>query len=130
MPYTQFVEVGRIAVICLGELVDKLAVIVDIVDDNRVVVDVIGSDAPRQTIAIKRFKLTDFVVKITRGADVKAVQTAVQADSIVQKFQETKWGQRIARKHACANLNDFARFKREKLIAKREELVQQQLAKH
>ena len=43
MVYSQFVQVGRLALIVFGESADKLAVIVDIVDDKRVMVDIIGS---------------------------------------------------------------------------------------
>jgi len=130
MPYTQFVEVGRIVVICLGQQIDKLAVIVDIVDDKRVVVDFVDCEEPRQTIPIKRFKLTDFTVKIVRAAATQAVKEAVKAEGISKKFFETKWGQRILRNHAQSNLTDFSRFKHERLVLKREEIVAKELAKH
>ena len=128
MPYTQFVEVGRLAVINFGELVDKLCVIVDIVDDKRVLIDVLESEAPRQTIPIQRLKLTDFVAQIERAAAPEAVAAA--AKELVQKFNETKWGKKLAADHAKAQLNDFQRFKYDQLKAKRDSLVAQELAKH
>ena len=128
MPYTQFVEVGRLAVINFGELVDKLCVIVDIVDDKRVLIDVLESEAPRQTIPIQRLKLTDFVAQIERAAAPEAVAAA--AKELVHKFNETKWGKKLAADHAKAQLNDFQRFKYDQLKAKRDSLVAQELAKH
>ena len=128
MPYTQFVEVGRLAVINFGNLVDKLCVIVDIVDDKRVLVDVLDTKEPRQTIPIQRLKLTDFVAKIERAAAPEAVAKA--AAEFVEKFNETKWGKKIAADHAKAQLNDFQRFKYEQLKAKRDSLVAQELGKH
>ena len=128
MPYTQFVQVGRLAVINFGELVDKLCVIVDIVDDKRVLIDVLDSDAPRQTIPIKRLKLTDFVAEIEREAAPEAVANA--AKDLVAKFNETKWGKKLIADHNKAQLNDFQRFKYEQLKAKRDSLVAQELGKH
>ena len=128
MPYTQFVEVGRLAVINYGELVDKLCVIVDVVDDKRVLIDILDSDAPRQTIPVLRLKLTDFVAQIERAAAPEAVANA--AKDLVAKFNETKWGKKLAADHAKAQLNDFQRFKYDQLKAKRDSLVAQELAKH
>ena len=128
MPYTQFVEVGRLAVINFGNFVDKLCVIVDIVDDKRVLVDILETEAPRQTIPIQRLKLTDFVAQIERAAAPEAVAKAAQ--EFVAKFNETKWGKKIAADHAKAQLNDFQRFKYEQLKAKRDSLVAQELGKH
>ena len=128
MPYTQFVEVGRLAVINFGNLVDKLCVVVDIVDDKRVLVDVLDTKEPRQTIPIQRLKLTDFVAKIERAAAPEAAAKA--AAEFVEKFNETKWGKKIAADHAKAQLNDFQRFKYEQLKAKRDSLVAQELGKH
>ena len=128
MPYTQFVEVGRIAVINYGELVDKLCVIVDVVDDKRVLIDVLDSDAPRQTIPVLRLKLTDFVAKIERAAAPEAV--AKEAKPLADQFYQTKWGKKLIADHNKAQLNDFQRFKYDQLKAKRDSLVAQELAKH
>ena len=128
MPYTQFVQIGRLAVINFGELVDKLCVITDIVDDKRVLIDVLDSDAPRQTIPIKRLKLTDFVAEIEREAAPEAVANA--AKDLVAKFNETKWGKKLIADHNKAQMNDFQRFKYAQLKAKRDSLVAQELGKH
>lgn len=130
MPYTQFVEFGRVALISYGPLADKLAVIVDIVDDKRVMIDVIGEEAPRQMIPIKRLQLTKIVVKIARAAKKEEVAAAVKEADVVAKFYETKWGQSLKKTQAKAQLNDFQRFKYAKLAAERSRKVKEQLAKN
>ena len=128
MPYTQFVEVGRLAVITFGDYVDNLCVIVDIIDDKRVLVDILNSDAQRQPIPVARLKLTDFVAKIERAAAPEAVKEA--SNDLVTKFNETRWGKKLQADHNRAQLNDFQRFKYDQLKSKRDSLVAQELAKH
>lgn len=129
MPYTQFVEFGRVALITYGQLADKLAVIVDIVDDKRVMIDVIGTEE-RQMIPVKRLNLTDFVVKIERAAAKDVVAKAVKDADVVNKFYETKWGKNLKKVEAKSQLNDFQRFKYAKLAQKRAQEVKKQLAKN
>lgn len=130
MPFTQFVEIGRVALISFGPLADKLAVIVDIIDDKRVMIDVLNDEAPRQVIPVKRIKLTDFSVKFAKGAPVEAVAEVIKAEGIVAKWEETKWAKKLAAQKAKLEMNDFQRFKYQKLAAKRDEIVKAELAKH
>ena len=130
MPYSQFVEAGRLALICFGPLADKLAVIVDILDDKRVIVDVVNSQEPRQMIPIKRLKLTDLVVKIDRNAPEADVQKAIESEGLIKKWEETKWAQNLKKGEARKAMNDFQRFKYAKLSAERDALVAKQLKKH
>lgn len=130
MPYTQFVQFGRVALVSFGELADKLAVIVDIVDDKRVMIDVIGADVARQMIPIKRLKLTDIVVDIKRAANKDEVAAAVKSADVVAKFNESKWGKKISAASAKAQLNDFQRFKYAKLAHQRNLKIKEQLAKN
>ena len=130
MSFTQFVEIGRLCLISFGPLADELALIVDIVDDKRVLVDVLRrKDQPRQVIPVKRIKLTDFHVKIERGAPVADVEKAVADEKLIAKFEATKWAKRLAAQKAKLEMNDFQRFKYAKLAAKRDELVKAELAK-
>ncbi|KAK8897218.1 60S ribosomal protein L14 [Tritrichomonas musculus] len=130
MPYTQFVEVGRIAVASFGPLADSPVVIVDIIDDKRVLIDVLNQKDQRQVIPVKRLRLTDFVVKIARGAAPEEVVNATQAEKIADKWAATPWAKRIAAAHAKLQLNDFQRFKYNKLEAQRAKLIKEKLGKH
>ncbi|OHT10335.1 ribosomal protein L14 [Tritrichomonas foetus] len=130
MPYTQFVEFGRVAVVTFGPLSDKPVIIVDIIDDKRVLIDVLNSNESRQAIPVKRLRLTDIVVKIDRAAAPEAVAAAVKSEKALEKWSQTKWAKRLAASQARLNLNDFQRFKHANLEAKRHQLVKEALAKH
>ena len=130
MSFTQFVEIGRLCLISYGPLADELALIVDIIDDKRVLIDVLRrKDQTRQVIPVKRIRLTDFHVKIERGAPAADVEKAVADEKLIAKFEATKWAKRLAAQKAKLEMNDFQRFKYAKLAAKRDELVKAELAK-
>ena len=130
MSFTQFVEIGRLCLISYGPLADELALIVDIIDDKRVLIDVLRrKDQTRQVIPVKRIRLTDFHVKIERGAPAADVEKAVADEKLIAKFEATKWAKRLAAQKAKLEMNDFQRFKYAKLASKRDELVKAELAK-
>ena len=60
MTFTKFVEIGRVARINFGPLEGKLAVIVDIISENRVLVD--GQNIKRQVIPM--FKIWSRIIAI------------------------------------------------------------------
>jgi len=130
MPFHQFVEVGRVVVVNQGPFSNQLAVIVDIVNDKRVIIDFVDHNSPRQPIPVFRLKLTDFQVKIGRNAEISAVREAITAEGIKSKFFETNWGKRILQGESSSNLNDFQRYKHVQLVNKREKLIAEHLARH
>ena len=130
MPYTQFVEFGRVAIVTFGPLVDQPVVVVDIIDDKRVMIDVINSTEPRQMIPVKRLRLTNIVINIERAAAPEEVSKAVKSEDVLGQWNKTKWAKRLAASKARLELNDFQRFKYQKLAEKRQQLVKEALAKH
>merc|ERR1711879_90007 len=58
--FDKFVEVGRLVYINQGKFQGKVAVIIDIVDANRVLVNGPTTDVPRHVINLKRVNLTDY----------------------------------------------------------------------
>ena len=68
-------EVGRVARINYGPLEGKLATIVDIVTDKRVLVD--GEGIARQIIPISRLQLTKQVLKLGRGTTSDKLRTII-----------------------------------------------------
>uniref|UniRef100_A0A7S2AMT7 Large ribosomal subunit protein eL14 domain-containing protein n=1 Tax=Octactis speculum TaxID=3111310 RepID=A0A7S2AMT7_9STRA len=113
MPYTRFVEVGRIVLINYGPETGKLATIVDIVDNNKCLID--GprklTGVQRQIIPFKRIALTDFKVDIPKAASQKTLTAAIEAADILGKWESTSWAKKLAAKKKRANLSDFDRFK-------------------
>jgi len=120
MGFTRFVEVGRVALINYGPGAGKLCTIVDVVDQNRVLVDgphpITG--VHRQVIATKRLSLTDFVAKVQRNAREKSIKAAWESQGILAAWEATSWAKKLASKKTRASLSDFDRFK--VMIAKKQ----------
>ena len=102
-------EVGRVARINYGPLEGKLATIVDIVNDKRVLID--GEGISRQMIPIRRLQLTKQVMKIGRGIKAGKLRKAIAKENVQENFNKSKIGQVYARQARRAQLNDFERFK-------------------
>ena len=66
MVFTRFAEVGRVVMINYGADYGKLAVMVDILDQNRCLIDGPTTGVTRQLINFKRIALTPIVVTIRR----------------------------------------------------------------
>jgi large subunit ribosomal protein L14e len=103
------VEVGRVARINYGPLEGKLATIVDILNDKRVLVD--GQDIQRQVIPIRRLQLTRQLLKLGRGARTGKVRAAISKEGVAKKFAESSIGRAFARQQRRQNLTDFERYK-------------------
>ncbi|DAZ93102.1 TPA: hypothetical protein N0F65_006854 [Lagenidium giganteum] len=113
MTFSRFVSIGRVALINYGPDAGKIAVIVDVVDENKCLIDgpfnVTGVN--RQVISFKRLALTDLTVKIPRQPREATLKKALAADNTVEKWNQTAWAKKIAAKKTRAGLNDFDRFK-------------------
>jgi large subunit ribosomal protein L14e len=113
MPFTRFVEVGRIVLINYGPDAGKLATIIDIVDQNKCLIqgpeEITG--IKRQIIAFKRINLTDLKIKIPRNAREKTLKNAWAREDTLAKWEATPWAMKLAKKQKRANLSDFDRFK-------------------
>jgi large subunit ribosomal protein L14e len=109
MGYNKFVQVGRVARINYGPQEGKLATIVDIVSDKRVLVD--GEGIARQVIPVARLQLTKQVVKLGRGARTGAVRKIISKEQVTEKFAQSTLGKHYASQSRRQNLTDFERFK-------------------
>merc|ERR1719450_890809 len=111
--YSRFVEPGRLALITYGPCEGKTCTIVDIVDQKRVVVD--GPEKTtgvrRHMMPVRRLSLTDFAVKIPRGAREKTLKLAMDKEGVMAKWAATSWAKKLQAKQNRANMNDFDRFK-------------------
>lgn len=105
-------EAGRIALINYGEHLNKLVVIVDIVDQSRLLVEGVTTKVRRQVINVKRVSLTSLKLDgIKRGAPTDEVAAAYKEADIDAKFAASGWGKKLDRKKKRAALDDFGRFK-------------------
>ena len=128
MVFKRYVEVGRIVLINFGPEKGKLATIIDIVDQNKCLID--GPEeitgVSRQVISYSRIALTDLTVKIQRNARQTTLKKAWEAGDTLNKWESSSWAKKLSAKKRRANLNDFDRFKvmvarkqRNEIIAKK-----------
>jgi len=110
--FKRYVQIGRLVVIQGGEFRGKLAVVIDVVDQNRVLVD--GPESitgvSRHVANFKDISLTDIVIKCPRSARNKALVKAFNKSEALQQWNKTSWGKKLNAKNVKANLNDLQRF--------------------
>ena len=113
MPFKRFVEVGRVVLINYGPDAGKLATIIDIVDQNKCLIDGPANitGVSRQVIPFKRVALTDFVVKIQLNAREKTLKRAWEEADVMAKWEASSWAKKLATRKKRASLSDFDRFK-------------------
>ncbi|XP_050942014.1 probable 60S ribosomal protein L14 isoform X1 [Cucumis melo] len=109
MPFKRYVEIGRVALVNYGEDYGKLVVIVDVIDQNRALVD--APDMVRSQINFKRLSLTDIKIDIKRVPRKKELMEAMKAADVQKKWEDSSWGRKLLVKQRRASLNDFDRFK-------------------
>ncbi len=120
MVFKRFAEVGRLVLINYGPDEGKLATIIDIVDQNKCLIDgpVEKTGVMRQVIPFKRLALTDFLIKIQRNARAPTLSKAYDAEEVLTKWEATSWAKKLASKRKRAALNDFGRF--QAMVAKKQ----------
>merc|ERR1712212_1076636 len=111
MVYEKFVEVG------------KLAAIVDVIDQNRALIE--GPGIPRAARSLKDLHLTKIKVKFNHSAKSSIVKKAWEEGEVSKNFEASGWGQRIKKSAIRANLTDFEKFKVNKLKIQRRRLTSQ-----
>ncbi|KAI4357386.1 hypothetical protein L6164_001338 [Bauhinia variegata] len=127
MPFKRFIEIGRVALINYGKDYGKLVVIVDVVDQNRALVD--SPDMVRTQMNFKRLSLTDIKIDIKRVPKKKDLLNAMEAADVKKKWESSSWGRKLIVQKKRASLNDFDRFKLMLAKIKRAAVVRQELAK-
>ncbi|ORX41633.1 putative 60S ribosomal protein L14 [Piromyces finnis] len=117
--FKKIVEVGRVVMITYGPDAGKLAVIVDIIDHARALIDGPTTNVARQAMSFKRLNLTAVkVANLPRGASSPVVAKRLADQKISEVFAKTTYAKKLAARAARANLTDFGRFKL--MIAKKQ----------
>ena len=113
MGFSRYVEVGRVVLINYGPDAGKLATVIDIVDQNKCLVE--GPDeitgVKRQVISYRRIALTDLTVNIQSNARAKTLKAAWKEGDTLAKWEGSQWAKKLAAKKTRAGLSDFDRFK-------------------
>uniref|UniRef100_A0ACD5YTC5 Uncharacterized protein n=1 Tax=Avena sativa TaxID=4498 RepID=A0ACD5YTC5_AVESA len=127
MPFKRFVEIGRVALVNYGKDYGRLVVIVDVVDQNRALVD--APDMVRCQINFKRLSLTDIKIDIKRVPKKATLIKAMEEADVKSKWENSSWGKKLIVQKRRASLNDFDRFKVMLAKIKRGGAIRQELAK-
>ncbi|CAI5528590.1 unnamed protein product [Closterium sp. Naga37s-1] len=109
MPFRRYMEVGRVCMVNFGPMYGKLVVVVDIIDQNRALIDFTGME--RQQINYKRLSLTDITIDIPKAASKKELRAAIEAGEVQSKWEASSWGRKLLIQKKRAALTDFERFK-------------------
>ncbi|CAB4396652.1 hypothetical protein RhiirA5_352629 [Rhizophagus irregularis] len=127
--FQRLVEVGRLVLINSGEYAGKLAVIVEIIDHNRALIDGPTTGVARHAYTFRRMTLTDFVVKgFPRGATSKILKKYLEKEDVLAKWDKSSWAKKLDDRKKRSVLTDFDRFKLLKLKKQRRFIVQSEIA--
>ncbi|KAI9254248.1 60S ribosomal protein L14 [Sporodiniella umbellata] len=114
------VEVGRVVLVNHGADAGKLAVIIDIVDHNRALIEGPTTGVTRKAFSFTRLVLTPIVIKnLPRGVGQSALKKAIEKNEVAAAWEKTTWAKKIQQRKVRASLTDFDRFKVNKLKNKR-----------
>ncbi|XP_059171120.1 large ribosomal subunit protein eL14-like [Physella acuta] len=123
MPYNRFVEIGRVAYVAHGDDKGKLVAIVDVIDQNRALVDGPCSGVGRKDLNFKALHLTQFTINIGPSARSGTVKKAWEKEEITKKWEQSTWAKKLATAQRRAELTDFERFKLMKAKQARNRLI-------
>ncbi|XP_020849013.1 large ribosomal subunit protein eL14 [Phascolarctos cinereus] len=129
MVFKRYVEIGRVAYISFGPHAGKLVAIVDVIDQNRALVDGPCSGVRRQAMPFKCMQLTDFVLKFPHSARQKYVRAAWEKEKINTKWKATRWAKKIEARERKAKMTDFDRYKVMKAKKMRNRIIKHEVKK-
>ncbi|KAG7208161.1 hypothetical protein KM043_016510 [Ampulex compressa] len=111
MPFQRFVESGRVAYVSDGTYQGKLVAIIDIIDQNRVLVDGPATGVPRAEMRLNELHLTKFRLRFPYTSSTRTVRKAWEAADVNALWKDTMWAKKVEAKKKRAALSDFDRFK-------------------
>merc|ERR1712177_107758 len=123
-PFKKSVEVGRIAVLGgAGPNQGKIAAVVNVIDQNRVLIDGPTSGVLRQAYPIKQLQLTPISVKFPFNAPSRIVRKELEANKVDETWANPTWAKRMVTKAKRASLTDLDRFKLRKAKSARNKIL-------
>merc|ERR1712151_174497 len=112
MSQEMLMQVGRVVYINYGPCKGKIAVVVDIVDENRILVCGPTTGVDRQVMPSKRIALTKLrVAGVLRNQHQQKLTANIKAYGLDKKWSETAFARKLNAQHIRANNSDFDRFK-------------------
>ncbi|KAG8442878.1 hypothetical protein GDO86_011620 [Hymenochirus boettgeri] len=127
MVFKRYVQIGRVAYVAFGPHAGKLVAIVDVIDQNRALVDGPCSGVRRQSMPFKCMHLTDFVIKVPHSARQKYVRRAWEKENINEKWAASSWAKKIEAREKKSKMNDFDRYKVMKAKKMRNKIIRHEM---
>lgn len=114
-----------------GHDAGKLAVIIDIVDQARALIDgpAVITGVQRQTIPYRHLSLTPIVLPIAKSVKSSTLVKHWKANNVSEQWEKTSWAKKIKQTETRKNLTDFDRFKVQVLKKKRNSMIAKELGK-
>jgi large subunit ribosomal protein L14e len=129
--FRKYAEVGRVCLVTYGPDFGKLCVILEIIDQNRALVDgpstVTG--VLRQQMNFKRLSLTNIKIKIHRSARLKQLTKAFNDAKVLEQWSKNSYAKKLENQKKRDSLNDFDRFKVMLARQRRSRIVKQEFNK-
>merc|ERR1711915_524964 len=123
MPFKKFVEIGRVAYLADGPAKGKIAAIVNVIDQNKVLIDGPTTGVMRQAYPLKQMHLTPLKVNFPFDAPTRVVRKELTSAKVDEKWAKSSWAQRLEKKAKRAGMNDFDRYKLKKAKSVRNRIV-------
>ncbi|KAH9477294.1 60S ribosomal protein L14 [Psilocybe cubensis] len=94
-----------------GPSAGRIAVVTEIIDHNRAMIDGPTTDVPRQSYPFKHLTLTPLALtKLPRAAGSGVVKKQLEKEATVEKWLNSTWAKKRAAVEKRRTLNDFGRF--------------------
>merc|ERR1711976_99954 len=125
-----FVEIGRVVCINTGKDAGKLAVIVDVIDTNLVLVDGANkTGVSRGKLNMKHMALTPIKLDIARSPKTSTIEKAFVAADVEGQWKATSWAKKLEKQAKRVASSDFDRFNTMILRKKRSDIIGRALKK-
>ncbi|EKM56289.1 uncharacterized protein PHACADRAFT_253337 [Phanerochaete carnosa HHB-10118-sp] len=109
--FKRFVEVGRVVLLKSGPQEGRIAVIAEVIDHNRAIIDGPTTGVPRQSAPYRHLTLIPLrLTKLPRAAGSGAIRKQLEKEGIVEKWEKSSFAQRRTAVAKRRSLTDFQRF--------------------
>ncbi|KAJ6631012.1 60S ribosomal protein L14 [Mycena sp. CBHHK59/15] len=109
--FKRFVEVGRVVLLKSGPFSGRIAVIAEIIDHNRAIIDGPTTGVTRQSYPYKHLTLTPLTLtKLPRAAGSGVIKKHLEKEATIEKWDKSSWAQKRAATEKRRSLSDFGRF--------------------
>ncbi|WVQ81797.1 hypothetical protein IAT38_003922 [Cryptococcus sp. DSM 104549] len=128
--FKRFVEVGRVVLVNDGPSAGKLAVIVEIIDHNRALIEGPTTSVPRQAFPYRNLILTPYTIaSLPRGVGSGPLKKAVEKAGVSEKWSQSGWAKKLAARQQRKESSDFDRFQIQLAKKSRRDLVRKAYVK-